>query len=163
MSGGPVRLTISRVFDAPPSLVYEAFTDPDHLAVWWGPDDSSISRDEVDVDLRPGGHLRWITTSASDPGVRVQVCIDLSDVIPEELLAGAMHIGGRLPLDFDAHRTTFRFEFHQEPEGRTRLELRQWLSADLESPTTAGWLEALRKLDTLLASRDGHIGDRVEV
>ena len=32
------QLVISRVFDAPRELVYRAFTDPDHLAAWWGPD-----------------------------------------------------------------------------------------------------------------------------
>jgi uncharacterized protein YndB with AHSA1/START domain len=31
------EVTISRVFDAPRELVYRAFTDPDHLAAWWGP------------------------------------------------------------------------------------------------------------------------------
>lgn len=31
------QLVISRVFSAPRDLVYRAFTDPDHLAAWWGP------------------------------------------------------------------------------------------------------------------------------
>jgi uncharacterized protein YndB with AHSA1/START domain len=32
------RLSISRVFDAPRELVYQAFTDnPDNPAAWWGP------------------------------------------------------------------------------------------------------------------------------
>ena len=31
------QLAVSRVFDAPRALVFRAFTDPDHLATWWGP------------------------------------------------------------------------------------------------------------------------------
>ena len=31
------QIAISRAFDAPRELVYRAFTDPDHLAEWWGP------------------------------------------------------------------------------------------------------------------------------
>ena len=32
------QLALTRIFDAPRALVYQAFTDPDHLAAWWGPD-----------------------------------------------------------------------------------------------------------------------------
>ncbi len=38
------QLAISRVFDAPRELVYRAFTDPDHLAAWWGLDVARIPR-----------------------------------------------------------------------------------------------------------------------
>ena len=37
MNTETAQLVISRVFDAPWELVYQAFTDPDHLAAW-GPD-----------------------------------------------------------------------------------------------------------------------------
>ena len=37
MNTETAQLVISRVFDAPRELVYRAFTDPDHLAAWWGP------------------------------------------------------------------------------------------------------------------------------
>jgi hypothetical protein len=41
-------------------------------------------------------------------------------------------------------------EFHDEPDGRTRLEIRQWLPAHLAGPSNQGWLEALDKLDASL-------------
>ncbi len=34
----PRSILGSRVFDAPRELVFAAFTDPKHLAQWWGPD-----------------------------------------------------------------------------------------------------------------------------
>ncbi|MFI5612237.1 SRPBCC domain-containing protein [Amycolatopsis sp. NPDC051903] len=49
-------LTITRVFDAPRELVFRAWTDPDHLASWLGPQDFAAS--VATLDLRPGGAWR---------------------------------------------------------------------------------------------------------
>jgi hypothetical protein len=46
--------------------------------------------------------------------------------------------------------TRFRVELHDEPDGRTRLEICQWLPARLAGPSNEGWLEALEKLDATL-------------
>ena len=68
------QLAISRVFDAPRALVFRAFTDPDHLATWWGPSGNSLPRDEIEFDVRPGGFQRWTEVaaaeSAQDPGFK---------------------------------------------------------------------------------------------
>jgi uncharacterized protein YndB with AHSA1/START domain len=64
------QLAISRVFDAPRELVYRAFTDPDHLAKWWGPMGNSLPREEIDFDVRPGGYQRWTEVSANEPDLR---------------------------------------------------------------------------------------------
>jgi uncharacterized protein YndB with AHSA1/START domain len=52
------ELDIVRVFDAPPELVWRAWTDPDQLAAWWGPAGMHTPRETVELDLRPGGVLR---------------------------------------------------------------------------------------------------------
>jgi uncharacterized protein YndB with AHSA1/START domain len=144
------QLAITRAFDAPRGLVYRAFTEPDHLAAWWGPVGASLPRDEIEFDVRPGGYQRWTEVSAADPEVRVRIAIDLAEVVEGELLAGLMHVGGRLPGDFQPFETRFRIEFHDEAERRTRLEIRQWLPADLGAPSEAGWAEAFTKLDAAL-------------
>ena len=38
---------ISRVFDAPRELVYQAFIDADQLAQWWGPEGCSLPRESI--------------------------------------------------------------------------------------------------------------------
>ncbi|SEF34273.1 Uncharacterized conserved protein YndB, AHSA1/START domain [Amycolatopsis pretoriensis] len=48
-------LTITRVFDAPRELVYAAWTEPDHVASWFGPQGFTCTA--VTVAPRPGG--RW--------------------------------------------------------------------------------------------------------
>jgi uncharacterized protein YndB with AHSA1/START domain len=144
------QLTVSRVFDAPRALVFRAFTDPDHLATWWGPSGNSLPRDEIEFDVRPGGFQRWTEVAAADPGLRVHVYIDLTDVADGDLLEGVMHVSGRLQEGFEPFETRFRVEFHDEPGGRTRLEIRQWLPAHLAGPASQGWFEAFEKLDATL-------------
>lgn len=48
----------TRVIDAPRELVFRAFTEPEHLALWWGPKDFRNTFQEF--DLRPGGHWRFV-------------------------------------------------------------------------------------------------------
>jgi uncharacterized protein YndB with AHSA1/START domain len=55
------ELVITRVFDAPRELVWQAFTESDQLAQWWGPAGSTmlVSR----LDLRPGGVFHYAMRS----------------------------------------------------------------------------------------------------
>ena len=52
-----LSLSITRVFDAPRSLVFKAWTDPEHLAQWWGP--RGFSLPSCKADFRPGGAYRF--------------------------------------------------------------------------------------------------------
>jgi uncharacterized protein YndB with AHSA1/START domain len=146
------EFALTHIFDAPRALVYQAFTDPDQLAAWWGPIGNSLPRDEIEFDIRSGGHQRWAEVSAADPRVRVYVRFDLAQVVEGALLDGTMRITGHLPEGFVPFETTLRLEFHDEPDGRTRLEVRQWLPEHLASPTGQGWFEAFSKLDAMLAA-----------
>ena len=76
--------------------------------------------------------------------------IDLTEVVDGELLDGVMRITGQLPHGFKPFETRMRVEFYDEDDGRTRLEVRQWLPENLVSPTTNGWGEAFSKLDAVL-------------
>ena len=152
MTTGAPDLTISRVFDAPRALVYRAFTEPEQLARWWGPAGSVRPLDEMDVDVRPGGHLRFVTVFPDDPAIRAEVRIDLADAVDGSLLDGVIRVGGRLPGGFEPFDTRFRFEFHDEPDGRTRLEVRQWLPPHVSGATENGWQESFTALDAHLAT-----------
>ena len=55
---GERALTLTRVFDAPRDLVWRAWTDPRHLAQWFGPRGFTSSVPELDV--RVGGALRIV-------------------------------------------------------------------------------------------------------
>ncbi len=51
-------IVMTRIFDAPRKLVFEAFTKPEHVAHWWGPRSSTMSLCEM--DFRPGGVWRFV-------------------------------------------------------------------------------------------------------
>jgi uncharacterized protein YndB with AHSA1/START domain len=50
-------LVITRIFDAPRSLVFNAWTDPEHLVHWLGP--QGFTGTIVKMDVRPGGAYRF--------------------------------------------------------------------------------------------------------
>jgi uncharacterized protein YndB with AHSA1/START domain len=52
------EIVIARVLDAPRELVFEAFTDPRHIAEWWGPDGFTTTIHEMNVTV--GGVWRYI-------------------------------------------------------------------------------------------------------
>jgi uncharacterized protein YndB with AHSA1/START domain len=59
------ELTVSRVVDAPRDLVWQAFTEPEHLAAFWGGPDITVPVESVTMDVRAGGSFE-LTMVASD-------------------------------------------------------------------------------------------------
>jgi uncharacterized protein YndB with AHSA1/START domain len=64
------EIVISRVFDAPRDLVFEAMTSPEHLPHWYGPRGWSLPLCEI--DLRPGGSWHYVMRGpdGSEMGLR---------------------------------------------------------------------------------------------
>ncbi|MDF2678886.1 MAG: hypothetical protein K0R47_76 [Brevibacillus sp.] len=52
------ELTVTRIFTASRELVFQAWTDPEHLPHWWGPRGFTITVQEIDV--QPGGVWRYV-------------------------------------------------------------------------------------------------------
>jgi uncharacterized protein YndB with AHSA1/START domain len=50
------ELVLTRIFGAPRSLVFRAWTDPKHVARWWGP--RGFTNPVCELDVRPGGLIR---------------------------------------------------------------------------------------------------------
>jgi len=144
------NLTVTRTFVAPRALVYCAFVDPDQFAAWWGPFGNFLPRDQIDFDVRPGGHLSWREEFPAEPEISTRGSLDLTNVVENELLEGTMSITGRLPAGYEPFETRIRIEFHDEAGGKTRLVVTQWLAENLVSPTDSGWAEAFSKLEAVL-------------
>jgi uncharacterized protein YndB with AHSA1/START domain len=59
------ELVITRIFDAPPGLVFKAWTEPEHLARWQGaPQGFTVTTHQMDI--RPGGAFRVCMRSPED-------------------------------------------------------------------------------------------------
>lgn len=146
---GKHEIIITRVFDAPPELVYRAFVDPDQLCQWFGPEGFSVPPESVHIDARPGGFQRFVMVSDEDPGVRSEIDATFAEVIENELLVA--HQDVQVPGATGRTRFRLRLEFHQEPGDRTRLELRQGPFTDqMGKDTVAGWESSFTGLDSLL-------------
>jgi uncharacterized protein YndB with AHSA1/START domain len=54
------EIVLTRLFDAPRRLVFEAMTRPEHVRRWWGILDDKHSVPICEIDLRPGGAWRFV-------------------------------------------------------------------------------------------------------
>ena len=57
-------ISMTRLFDAPRHLVFDAMHKPEHIKEWWGRLGEGYSVPECDVDLRPGGKWRFVSRTA---------------------------------------------------------------------------------------------------
>ncbi|HEX6230382.1 MAG TPA: SRPBCC domain-containing protein [Actinomycetota bacterium] len=53
-----LEIVMTRVFDAPRELVFEAHSSCEHMRHWWGPRKYEVA--ECEIDFRPGGGWRIV-------------------------------------------------------------------------------------------------------
>jgi uncharacterized protein YndB with AHSA1/START domain len=139
------------VVDAPPERVYEAFTDPDQFAAWYGPPGFPVDRDTLELDARDGGAQRFTMVGEDDPSMRSGFDGRFTEVVPNVLLASSGVWEGIPGLE-QPWPSGLRVELHED-EGRTRLVVRE----GPHPPGTAemgrqAWELMLPKLAALLAA-----------
>jgi uncharacterized protein YndB with AHSA1/START domain len=125
------EITMTRVFDAPRELVWKAWTEPGHLAAWWGARGWSTPPESVTLDVRPGGAFRL--TSVSEAGDEMPMEAVFREVVePERLVVeergeGSWHEGAVSVItltDLGDRRTelTLRATVHTTDEMRANAE-----------------------------------------
>ena len=136
-------VVISRLLDAPPSLVFAAWSTPEGLARWWGPKDFTLPTCEM--DFRSGGAYRMVMRGPD--GAEVQVHGRYREIVPDQRIVfdAVVDAGGR-PIDVT---TTVTFA---EDDGKTLLTVRQTIPADEEAARSQleGWNSTLEKLGAAL-------------
>jgi uncharacterized protein YndB with AHSA1/START domain len=55
---GDRQIVVTRLFDAPRALVFEAWTKAEHVAHWWDPSGELLA--VCEIDLRPNGAFRFV-------------------------------------------------------------------------------------------------------
>jgi uncharacterized protein YndB with AHSA1/START domain len=108
----PRSIIGTRVFDAPRELVFAAFTDPKHLAQWWGPDGFTTTTQAF--DFRPGGVWRFVMHGPDGRDYQNRITYD--EIVPPGRIV-YRHGGGDdvEPVQFN---TTVTFE---DLGGKTKL------------------------------------------
>ena len=100
----PRSIIATRVLDAPRELVWTAWTKPEHLAQWWGPDGFSTTTSAY--DLRPGGVWRFVMHGPDGRDYQNRITFD-EIVRPERI---RYHHGGGDDVEPVQFRTTVTFE-----------------------------------------------------
>ena len=146
------ELVMTRVFDAPRKLVFKAWTEPERLKRWWGP--NGFTNTVCELDPRPGGTVR-IHMRAPDGTVYPNEGI-VQEIVPPELLVLAMGVAdaeGNIILE-GVSTVTFT-----EQDGKTTLTLRARITKAANEVAAMhvagmerGWSQALEHLAAELAA-----------
>jgi len=141
-------LRISRIFDAPPAAVFRAWTDPELLVKWWGPEGCSAT--VTKLDLQPGG--TWRTSIINADGEEHFVGGTYQEINPPERLVFTwawenVEVKNSTP----GHQTTITLEF-QDHDGSTEMVLTQtrFESTDIRDLHDTGWSSSLNCLNNIL-------------
>jgi uncharacterized protein YndB with AHSA1/START domain len=142
------QILITREFDAPKHLVYEAFTTPELVKRWW-----SAKRGEVtiaEIDLRVGG--RWRYVMVTDDGFEVAFHGEYREIVPNERIVSTEVYEG-MPDAEAVNTATFT-----EADGRTTLTIlaqhasKEHRDAHIESGMEAGLQDAFDLLEQVAVS-----------
>lgn len=145
------EIAMTRVFDAPRKLVFEAYTKPELLRRWLGVF-GGWTLDVCDIDLRVGGAYRYEWRKAG--GKRMGVSGVFLEVVPDERLVTDEAFDD--PWYEGEARSTVTFV---EAAGRTtmtmtmRYDSKDVRDAVLGSPMEHGVAASYDKLDELLLAR----------
>jgi uncharacterized protein YndB with AHSA1/START domain len=144
---GEREIVTERVFDAPPERVFQAFTDPELVAQWWGRRQDTTTVDKMDV--REGGDWRFLT-DAPDGSHAFRGTYRV--IQPPEVLEWTFEWEG-----MPGHVAVERAEFEDLGDGRTKLTTHSLFHTTeerdgmLASGMESGLSESYERLDELLA------------
>ena len=76
------------LIDAPRDVVWRAWTEPEEIAAWWGPQGMSVPLESIEMDVRPGGVFR-LTMVNDASGAEFPTAMRYREVVsPERLVYG---------------------------------------------------------------------------
>ena len=138
------QILITREFDAPRHLVYEAYTTPELVRRWWHANRGEMQ--VAEIDLRVGG--RWRYVSVTPDGVEVAFNGEYREIVPNERLVSTEVYEGAGEAGATLNTLTL-----EEVDGRTRLTIlvecpsKEVRDAIIESGMEEGLQDALDLLE----------------
>ena len=141
------EVVVTRTFDAPARLVFEAWTKPELFKQWWVPRSMGMTLRSCELDVRTGGKYRLVF--GEDPTNAMAFFGKYLDVVPNQRIVWTNEESGA-----DGSVTTVTLE---EKNGKTTLVLRE-LYPTKDALDAAGtgaqdvMSETFGQLDELLAS-----------
>jgi uncharacterized protein YndB with AHSA1/START domain len=144
------EVTITRVLDAPRSLVFNAWTDPKQMAQWWGP--HGFTNPICELDVRVGGAIR-IHMRAPD-GTVYPMTGTFREIDPPARLvflavaedhAGTRHLESLTTVTFEEQGGKTKLTVHAKAVGFSEA------APQMLGGMEAGWTQSLERLAELAA------------
>jgi uncharacterized protein YndB with AHSA1/START domain len=140
------EVLITRVFDAPREQVFKAWTDPDEVAAWYGPEHMNTPRERINIDLRVGGRYE-LTMVQPGGGGEFTIGYEIVELVEPELIVLR---SDPMPQAGMHEPTVVRVEFHDHG-AKTRMTLSDGPYPGGAGHAAAGYEAAFDKLATHLA------------
>ncbi|MEP6743732.1 MAG: SRPBCC family protein [bacterium] len=137
------EIVATRLFDAPRKLVWEVWTDPKHLAQWWGLNGFTNTINEIDV--RPGG-VWWFIMHGPDGTDYKNEIVYVEVVKPERLIYD--HVSG------PKFRATVTFT---EEGSKTRLNMQMLFESAAGRENVIQKFGAVEGLNQTLGKLEEHL------
>jgi len=152
---GDREIVISRTFNAPARMVFDACTKPELVKRWWAPQSHGVTMVECRADVRAGGTYRYVLQQGAG-GPLLAFSGTYSEVTPptrlvyEEVFEPMASVGAAVvTVTFEEHGGVTRYVSHSVyPSKQVR-------DGVLASGMEHGAREAIDQLDALLASLAG--------
>jgi uncharacterized protein YndB with AHSA1/START domain len=143
------EILITRIFHAPRERVFRAWTDPDEVAAWFGPEHVDTPRERIHIDLRVGGRYELIMIQRGGGG-EFAIGYEIIELVEPELLVLR---SDPMPAMGMHEPTVVRVEFHDHG-AKTRMTLSDGPYPPAgRGPAEAGWKVAFDKLSALVAGQ----------
>jgi uncharacterized protein YndB with AHSA1/START domain len=146
------ELVLTRVFSAPRELVFKVWTDPKHVAQWWGP--WGFTNPVCELDLRPGGTI-LIHMRGPDGTVYPMTGVYKEVVPPERLVftSAALDSDGN-PMFEVLTTVTFAEEGGKTKQIlRARVIKRTAQAAPYLAGMEEGWTQSLERLAAYVSTQ----------
>lgn len=142
-------IVIERIFDASPERLFKAWSDPEQVAKWYGPEGFSLT--VCEIDFRLGG--KFLYHMSSDMGHEFWYGGVYTEIIENELIACTNYMadpgGNPVPSGMDGwpdeSTLTVRFE---DTGGKTKLTLTHegLPPSEMRDRAAGGYIQTLDKL-----------------
>lgn len=146
------EICITRAFNAPARLVFDAWTQPEHVKRWFGAC-RSMTMTVCEIDLRVGGLWRYVLHDSSN-GMDHGFSGEYREIVlPERLVSTERYE----PVPGSDHLNTLTLV---EQDGKTMMHIliqhssKEQRDGHLQSGMETGLCEALNRVDDLLESED---------
>ena len=148
------QILITREFDAPRHLVFEAWTTPELVKRWWNAKRGELT--VAEIDLRVGG--KWRYAMVTEDGFEVAFHGEYREIVPNEWIVSTETYEGVPEGVSEEDATTVNTATFSEADGRTTVTIlvqassKESRDAIVESGMEAGLQDALDLLEEVAVS-----------